>query len=252
MSTSYEIIIKYIVEEGNKLVFNSKKIPSKKRTSLFKEADLSIERGLKTLISSFKEDYEFFSEEENNLYKKSKNIWVADPISGTQSFLNGLPHYCLVIAHIVDDETRFACIYDPSVNELFTAYVGKGAYLNGKKISVNEKMEKVVVRGVSHYSDVNLVNKILTQTEKEFKIEKSYYSYAFDYCSVASGRISGVISLTKDSFPEFAGNLIVQEAEGIFTNKNGDYNLKETDRIFVLGSQKMYPKLFDIITDPHV
>lgn len=249
MDLKYKKIIEYIVTEGRNLVFTSKNISSLERVDFFKEADLNIERGLKAIIKDFGEDHELFSEEENFLFKKSKNTWIADPISGTQSFLNGLPHYCLVIAHLIDNETKFACIYDPSVDELFTAYSGKGSFLNGNQIFVSEEKRKIIVRGITHYQDTDLVEKILLSTQKKFEVEKSYYSYAFDYCLVACGKIDGVISLTKDSFPEFAGSLIVQEAGGIFTNKNGNGSIKETDRIFVLGNRDTYLELFDIISD---
>lgn len=251
MYLKYEKIIEYIVSEGKNLVSASKNIPSTERATFFKEADLRIERGLKTIIKNFGEDHELFSEEENLLFKKSKNMWVADPISGTQSFLNGLPHYCLVIAHLVDNEIKFACVYDPSSDDLFTAYLGKGSFLNGEQIFVSKEKRKVVVRGVTHYQDADLVERILLSTQKKFEVEKSYYSYAFDYCLVARGLIDGVISLTKDSFPEFAGSLIVREAGGIFTNKNGDEKIKETDRIFVIGNKDTYLELLDIISDPH-
>lgn len=251
MDLKYEKIIEYIVSEGKNLISASKNIPVAERATYFKEADLNIERGLKTIIKNFGEDHELFSEEENFLFNKSKNMWVADPISGTQSFLKGLPHYCLVIAHLVDNATMFACIYDPSVDELFTAYLGKGSFLNGEQIFVSKEKRKVIVRGVTHYQDTDLVERILLSTQKKFEVEKSYYSYAFDYCLVARGHIDGVVSLTKDSFPEFAGSLIVQEAGGIFTNKNGDQSLKETDRIFVLGNTDTYSELLNIIRDPH-
>lgn len=250
MDLNYDQIIKYMVNEGKNLVSVSKNIPDSERANFFKDADIKIERGLKDLIKDFGEDHELFSEEENFLFKKSKNTWIADPISGTQSLLNGLPHFCLVIAHLVDNETKFACIYDPSVDELFTAYLGKGAFLNGKQIFVSKEKRQVIVRGVMHYSDTELVQKILLLTQKKFEVEKSYYSYAFDYCSVARGLIDGVISLTKDSFPEFAGGLIVQEAGGIFTNQNGDSNLNETDRIFILGNKDTYSELFNIVSNP--
>ena len=102
-----------------------------------------------------------------------------------------------------------------------------------------------------HYSDTDLVERILSFTKQKFEVEKSYYSYAFDYCLVARGLIDGVISLTKDSFPEFAGSLIVKEAGGIFTNKKGNQALEETDRVFVLGNKDIYLELFNIISDPH-
>jgi hypothetical protein len=70
---------------------------------------------------------------------------------------------------------------------------------------------------------------------------------AINYCGVACGRYDGVISLSKDSFPEFAGDLIIQEAGGRFTNIEGEDNIKPTDRIFIGGNKKCYDELFPLV-----
>ena len=247
MKSNYEKIIKYILDNGKILVQRSEGLKPKEREKFFKNADIEIERGLKEIIFSFGVDHVLFSEEENNIFKDSKNIWVADPISGTQSFLNGLPHYCLVVSHLVDNTVVFACIYDPSVDELFTAYYGKGTFLNNKQVFVSDKSKIVSLRGVMHFSDKKLVNKLLAIIPKTFNFQKSFYSYSYNYCSVACGRLDGIISLTKDSFPEFAGSLLIREAGGSFTNSKGDIVFSENDRIFIAGNKQTYEKLFSFI-----
>lgn len=247
MQSNYEKIIKYIVDNGKTLVTKSKDLKIEERKKFFKNADIEIERGIKEIISSFGIDHLLYSEEENNIFQNSKNVWVADPISGTQSFLNGLPHYCLVVSHLVDSVIVFACIYDPSVDELFTAYYGKGTFLNNKQVFVSDKSSVVSVRGVMHFNDKKLVNKLLELVPKNFDFQKSFYSYSYNYCSVACGRLDGVISLTKDSFPEFAGSLLVREAGGSFTNSKADIAFSENDRIFIAGNKQTYKKLFSFL-----
>ena len=76
-----------------------------------------------------------YAEEENNIFEHSRNIWIVDPISGTSNFIQGLPYYSIVIAHLINRKTVFSAIYNPSTNELFTAHLGKGAFLNGERIT---------------------------------------------------------------------------------------------------------------------
>ena len=92
MKSQYQIIIDFILNSGKRLYAQSKLVSDSERMSFFKMADIEIERGLKDIIRELGDEYTFFSEEENHLFQDSKNLWVADPISGTQSFLNGLPH----------------------------------------------------------------------------------------------------------------------------------------------------------------
>jgi myo-inositol-1(or 4)-monophosphatase len=246
MKSQYQIIIDFILNSGKRLYAQSKLVSDSERMSFFKMADIEIERGLKDIIRELGDEYTFFSEEENHLFQDSKNLWVADPISGTQSFLNGLPHYCLVVSHLVNSETRFACIYDPSVDELFTAYKNEGAFLNKERIYVNNETKTVTIRGVAHFQDQKLVQRLLSEVPKLFKEEKSFYSYSYNYCSVAVGRLGGLISLTKDSFPEYAGSLLIREAGGFFTNDRGETNFSNKDRIFISGNKMTYEKLFSL------
>lgn len=70
-----------------------------------------------------------------------------------------------------------------------------------------------------------------------------------NYCAVASGKVDGIIAMTKDSFPEFAGALIIQEAGGKFTNIDGQSDLNSTDRIFIGGNTKIYDDLLPLVRE---
>jgi len=70
---------------------------------------------------------------------------------------------------------------------------------------------------------------------------------AVNYCSVASGRADGIVVFTKDAFPEFAGQLIIKEAGGKFTNIQGSEKLLSDDRIFVGGNLKSYKTIYPLV-----
>ena len=76
--------------------------------------------------------------------------WVVDPIDGTVNFTYGIPHACVSIALQVRDAnskfpgdplrgytTLVGVVYDPFLDELWTAVRGQRAKLNGKPISVS-------------------------------------------------------------------------------------------------------------------
>ena len=70
---------------------------------------------------------------------------------------------------------------------------------------------------------------------------------ALGYCALAKGEYDGMVTLTKDIFPEMAGSLIVEEAGGSFTNFKGE-KINFEDRKFILGNSKTHKKLLELLS----
>lgn len=62
----------------------------------------------------------------------------------------------------------------------------------------------------------------------------------------AEGLFDGVVSLTKDAFPEFAGCFIANEAGLTATNVRGEKNISPDDRIFVCGNETNHKHLLEL------
>lgn len=246
-SVDYKKIIDFILISGKRLRERAGKIKDIgiSKTDLTEE-DLKIERGLKEIISSFGENHLLYAEEENTMFQKSDNVWVADPISGTANFIKGNPHYSIVISHLVKNETVFAAVYDPSIDELYTAYKNKGAFLNGQAIQVGKGIGKILFRESGGWKQPEIIAEA-KNILKDFVLEENKYSMAINYCWVAAGRYDGVVSFTKDSFPEFAGGFIIKESGGKFTNLREEATIKPSDRIFIGGNKDEYLKLISLI-----
>lgn len=92
--------------------------------------------------------------------------WVIDPIDGTMNFVHGLPHTCISIALLVNKTTEIGIVYNPILEQLFTARKGQGAFYNGAPIHVSGE------KG-------NFWSYFVLQ------LSKFYFSYfqQFDYCS---------------------------------------------------------------------
>ena len=243
----YKKIINFVVESGKRLATKAGNIKDVGVTKInLTEEDIAIERGLNEIIKSFSDNHFLYAEEENDIFYESKHLWVVDPISGTKNLIAGLPHYSIVVAHLIDNKVVFAVVYDPSVDELFVAYKGVGAFLNDKPIRVNNNgNHKVILRPSSQWKDPDVIDKA-TAMLVDYEIENNVYSMAVNYCRVACGRADGVLSFTKDSFPEFAGGFILREAGGHFTNIHGHSDIAPLDRIFIGGNESIYNKLLNI------
>lgn len=58
-------------------------------------------------------------------------LWIVDPIDGTTNFVAGLPLCAVSIGIARRGERLGAVVYDPFREELFSAWRGEGATLNG-------------------------------------------------------------------------------------------------------------------------
>lgn len=247
MNTDYQKIIDFMLVSGKRLAARAGNIADIGITKTdLTEEDITIERGFKDIVSGFGVNHIVYGEEENDMFQSAENIWTIDPISGTATFIAGLPHYSIVIAHLIHGETVFAAVYDPSADELFTAYKGKGSFLNNQPIRIDEDNKNVIFRESVEWKEPEITSAVKEKISS-YSFEKHSFSMAVDYCSVACGRFGGILSFTKDSFPEFAGGFIIQEAGGTFTNLQGESNIKASDRMFIGGGHKMYSELFDIV-----
>lgn len=246
MKDTYKRIIAHMRVSGARLRQRAGKIADIGVTKQYlTEEDIRIERELKQIVMDDHPDHAFYSEEENDTFVDAENVWIADPISGTQIFLDGLSHYGIVIAHLFRGQVVFSAVYDPSTDELYTAYRGSGAFLNDQKILVRESdntKPRVIINFSSGWKGETHLEQIVTAL-KECDVYRLMYSHALSGALVAAGKFHGVICFGKDSFPYFSSSLLISEAGGVFTNIAGEHEIKSSDRLFIGGNTTTYPIL---------
>ena len=209
------------------------------------EEDLRIERELVDLIHHTYPTHHIYAEEEHDHIADTDDIWVIDPISGTAAFIAGLPHYGLVAAHVHHGQVVFAVVYDPSIDELFTANRGQGAQLNGQPIHLSATSKKIMLNLAPPHFGTKQTAEIWNQLT-DLNLYRNTNSFAINYCWVAAGRFDGVVTLAKDSFTEFAGSFMIQEAGGQFSTFTGEA-VSPQARHFFGGNAETYAKLSERI-----
>lgn len=246
----YDQIIQFVKAEGDKLLEFAGTVDDnhdgKKWTTKF---DRQIEEGLKNLIETFPGKHFLYSEEIYSVYEKRESAWIADPISHTINFIHGMPHFAVVIAHLVKGEVVFSCIYDPTNKELFTALKGKGAFLNNKKITVEmrEKSTNMILYNMYPVGDWTLKDNLkLYKKIAPLGYIQSFASFGLNYAYVAAGRAQAAVLCNKDTFPEFAGKLLVEEAGGIMTDFKGN-ELEVETRGIIAGTPEMHAELLKLL-----
>lgn len=71
------------------------------------------------------------------LQQRSEWLWIVDPIDGTTNFVSGMPLSAVSIGITRAGERMGAVVYDPFRDELFTAWRGEGALLNGDPMAAS-------------------------------------------------------------------------------------------------------------------
>jgi myo-inositol-1(or 4)-monophosphatase len=150
--------------------------------------------------------------------------WIIDPIDGTVSYANYQYQCAVSIAFAVDGIVRVGVVYNPFLEELFSAIEGKGALLNGKPIrpkAVSTLNECLVATGFPYKKDSmdEILNTFCRVVPKVRDIRR-FGSAALDVCWVACGRLQGYYEESLSPWDVAAGKLIAMEAGA----KVGDYH----------------------------
>ena len=169
-----------------------------------------------------------FVGEEEDVHAQIKDgySFIVDPIDGTTNFIRDMHCSTVSIGLLFQGEPVYAAIYNPYLQELYTAEKGQGAFLNGQPIHVSEKplSESIILFGTSPYYPelakksfellINLFNRALDV--------RRFGSAAYDLCMVAAGRAELFFEMQLSPWDYAAGALIVKEAGGTATQLNGE------------------------------
>jgi len=109
------------------------------RANIVTDVDLLAERTVMEILRDEYPGYEILSEESSDAVRDFSHTWIVDPIDGTNNYVFGVPFFCVALALVYRDEIALGLIYDPVRREMFHAEKGKGAFLNGRPISVSRR-----------------------------------------------------------------------------------------------------------------
>ena len=192
-------------------------------------ADIKAEKIIIDELTKSRKNYSILSEESGSKENKDiDNVWIIDPIDGTNNFLHGVPHFAISIALKSNNEIVSGLIYDPIKDEMFYAEKNNGAYFNNKRIRVSKR--KKIEECLFASGEIDNEN-IKQKTNAKLKTRKSG-SAALDMAYVASGRYDGYFQKNLNLWDIAAGIIIVKEAGGIVN----DLDLKQNNNINIIAS----------------
>jgi len=191
--------------------------------------DLRVQDYLMNGIQKILPDAVFIAEEKENdpAVLTADHCFIIDPIDGTTNFICDYRSSAISLALFSKGTAVFGAIYNPYLDELFTAERGKGAFCNGKPIHAsNRPLDRALVAfGTAPYYKERLADRSFALGKKLFlscsDIRRGG-SAALALAYVAAGRIDIFFEFHLSPWDIAAGSLLISEAGGVISNMNGD------------------------------
>ncbi|KAL0443024.1 UNVERIFIED_CONTAM: putative MO25-like protein [Sesamum latifolium] len=213
--------------------YETKHVEHKGQVDLVTETDKACEELVFNFLKQRFPDHKFIGEETTAACGASElthePTWIVDPLDGQLTLCTGkFPFVCVSIGLTIERVPTVGVVYNPIMDELFTAIHGKGAFLNGKPIKASSQSELVKSLLVTEAgtkrdkptldASTNRISSLLLKVRSL----RMTGSCALNLCGIACGRL--------DLFYEqgfggpwdvAAGAVIVTEAGGLVFDPSG-------------------------------
>lgn len=200
------------------------------------EADIACNELIAKYLRAARPNYGWLSEEtrDNAADRSQDRVFVVDPIDGTKAFVNGESGFCVSIAIVEGGQPIAGAIYNPNFDELLSARVGGGTHLNGERMSVSDcaslacsmigQPDVFARNNAGHWPDLRLIDAVPN-------------AMAWRMSLVAAGHWDATVALNdKSDWDLAAAVLLVREAGGVATDRNGDDFVFNRDSVIQKGA----------------
>jgi len=219
------------------------------------QADRKAEDIIFAELSRARPGYGFLMEERGAVSgDDDQHRWIVDPLDGTTNFLHGIPIFSVSIALERQGQLVAGVVYNPAMDELYTAERGGGAFLNDRRLRVAARTklsDAVIGCGVPHLGRGRHGNFLieLRNVMAEVSGVRRLGSAALDLAYVAAGRMDGFWEEGLSAWDIAAGMLLIREAGGFVSDLNGGQTMLEKGAL-VAGNEAIHRALLKTVTKP--
>ena len=160
--------------------------------------------------------------EEGSLHADCPNLWVCDPIDGTNSFIVGQPTAMFSLAYVVDGQPVLAVAYDPFLDRLLRAVKGGGAFINDKPMHVSQReLQGGILVASNSYSEVVRTQGFFDDVTSQGMKVRLMGGGVFKAALIGLGFVEAWAFPGRSAHDIAAMQLIVEEAGGKVTDIEG-------------------------------
>ncbi len=203
---------------------------------LVTEADVASQSEIQRILMAAFPDHAFLGEEdaaaevtlvktENSASTSSRFRWIVDPLDGTTNYVHGLPAYSVSVALQRDGELLVGTVFDPILDECYSASAGRGAFLNGRPLRTSP-CSTVSQALVAASFSANVPRGSIEVTRfievlHSCQALRRLGSAALNLCYLAAGRLDAYWATSVKIWDVAAGILLVREAGGVVSDITG-------------------------------
>ncbi|RWK05466.1 inositol monophosphatase family protein [Mesorhizobium sp.] len=219
------------------------------------QADRKAEEIVFAELSKARPGYAFLMEERGAVEgEDGQHRWIVDPLDGTTNFLHGIPLFAVSIALERQGQIVAGVVYNPAMDELYTAERGGGAFMNDRRLRVAGRAkltDAVIGCGVPHLGRGQHGNFLieLRNVMAEVSGVRRLGSAALDLAYVAAGRMDGFWETGLSAWDIAAGTLLIREAGGFVSDMNGGQDMLEAGSV-VAGNEIIQRALLKTVKKP--
>lgn len=219
----------FIIKEFDR--FSPDQMEVKSKNNFVSFVDKEAERRIISVLDGLYPSQVFMGEESSPEAKLGEYTWIIDPLDGTTNFVHHFPLFTISIALLHQKQIVAGLILDPVRDELFTAFSGGGAFLNGKRMTVtstSSMADSLWALGFPYHHEGKMAKylQFVEYTISNTHGVRRLGSAAADLAWVAAGRLDGFFEYGLSPWDVAAGALLVKEAGGVVSDfSNGDQYL---------------------------
>ena len=208
-------------------------------------ADKRAEQILFEELSRVRPGYGFVMEEAGTVAGDDKShTWHIDPLDGTTNFLHGIPQFAISVGLERNGEMVAGVVYNPAIDELYTAERGQGAFLNNQRLRVSGRidiLDSIIGCGIPTLSKdghQRFLAELAVLMPKCSGIRRAGAA-ALDLAYVAAGRLDAYWERGLHSWDMAAGVVLIKEAGGFVTDPGGGDKFIEKREI-IAGNEAIH------------
>lgn len=211
-----------------------------------RESEAMLEEGLAKIIPGLPIVGEEAAHADKSILDRlSGDCWIIDPIDGTRNFAKGKPPFGILLAMASGGEAHTGWIFDCLTGRLCTAHRGKGAFVNGEKISARPTGATQPVAAISLlFMDMGKREAVMEQIAPHYRMVDVPYCAAEQYPRLGLGENDVSMFERTLAWDHAAGVLWLNEAGGKVARPDGSpYRVDGEDYAGLIGAAS--PALWD-------
>lgn len=178
-------------------------------------------------------------------------MWILDPIDGTTNYISSNENYAISVAFYIKKQPVFGVVYDVMKDEMFHAYVGKGAFSNNERFPLlkETKLEESVWD--CSYGSILELSKMhakIPLLQNKSRGHRSLGCASLAIVHIAQGKLQVFVSSHVKCWDYAAACIILNEVNGRWKIQHDFFTMKKTEAIFcsstsLLNEIQQYIKL---------